>query len=322
MAEPRDWREAHNAEPANPGRPVDHGDADQGDGDPGDALIAPPTSSPGAPLAGPMPANQHLRWIPPIRLGGRWQMAIDTWLLDQTGPGAQGARASNPVLRVYRWSRPTLSLGRHQRLLEPQWWRLAAAGRLDLVRRPSGGRAVLHGFDLTYALIWPNPPRRRRMAYAQTCGWLQACFAKIGRPIHPGSDSLHTQPASCFRSATAADLIHADGGKRIGSAQFWRHGALLQHGSIQLDPPADLWREVFEEDPPALEPLPLALEELIDLLRREALNSLPMAAGLELQQRELSSVELAEIAGQLPTYDLFGRAGDATSPVFTMDRAT
>mgnify|MGYP003339508010 CR=1 FL=1 len=238
--------------------------------------------SPTAPLAaGPLKGSagtrRALRWIPPNRLGGRWQMAIDAWLLDQAGPTDRFSVAPNPVLRLYRWSRPTLSLGRHQHLLEPGWRRLAAAGQLDLVRRPSGGRAVLHGFDLTYALIWPNPPRRRRQAYAQTCAWLRACFAEIGLPIQPGADALLPQPASCFSSATEADLIHGDGGKRIGSAQFWRHGALLQHGSIQLDPPADLWWEVFGEPPPALSPLPVGEEELIELLRRQALTTLPMA---------------------------------------------
>ena len=263
-----------------------------------------------------------LRWIPPLCLSGAWQMAIDGWLLDQVAPAAPVAGTDEPVLRVYRWDRPTLSLGHHQRQLPSHWWLLAEAGRLDLVRRPSGGRAVLHGFDLTYALIWPEPPRRRRQAYAQTCAWLQSCFAEMGLPLQAGSDSLRSQPPSCFSSATEADLVHADGSKRIGSAQYWHAGSLLQHGSIQLEPPADLWHAVFAEMPPALPPLPLGLEELIDLMRRQALRYLPMAAGLEVQCRDLSSEELAAIAPQLPRYDLSGRVGPETSPVASMDRAT
>ncbi len=281
-----------------------------------DRLAIRPT--PHAPEALP----RFCRWIPPTCLGGRWQMAIDAWLLDQVGPASGSAGRVGPVVRVYRWSRPTLSLGHHQRLLPPHWWQLAEEGRLDLVRRPSGGRAVLHGFDLTYALIWPDPPRRRRQAYAQTCAWLKACFAEIGLPLVSGSDAFGAQPPSCFSSATEADLVHRDGSKRIGSAQFWRHGALLQHGSIQLDPPIDLWRQVFGEEPPALEPLPLGLEELIELLRRQALRHLPMAAGLEQQCRDLSSDELAAIASQLPRYGLSSRVGAETSPEINMDLAT
>jgi lipoate-protein ligase A len=288
--------------------------------------IAPPAAGEASATAAELHARQGgqrgLRWIPPLCLSGRWQMAIDGWLLDQVGPAARGAGTAEPVLRVYRWSRPTLSLGQHQRQLPPHWWQLAQEGKLDLVRRPSGGRAVLHGFDLTYALIWPDPPRRRRQAYAQTCAWLRACFAEMGLPLNAGSDSLLVQPPSCFSSATEADLVHGDGSKRIGSAQYWRAGSLLQHGSIQLAPPTDLWRAVFAEEPPALPPLPLGLEELIDLLRQQALSHLPMAAGLELQCRDLSGEEWQAIAPQLPRYGLSGRVGPETSPVASMDRAT
>lgn len=266
--------------------------------------------------------NRSFRWIPPNRLSGRWQMAIDAWLLDQVVTAARLAAAAAPVLRVYRWSRPTLSLGYHQAILEPEWWRLVRHQNLEVVRRPSGGRAVLHGFDLTYALIWPDPPRRRREAYARTCAWLQACFAELGLPLHRGSEAPRSPAPSCFSSATEADLIHGDGSKRIGSAQVWRHGVLLQHGSIQLNPPDDLWREVFGEERPALQPLPLPTEALIDLLRRQALSHLPMVSGLELRDRDLSSDELVAIAGQLSRYDLSGRAGATTSPVDTIDRAT
>ena len=181
---------------------------------------------------------------------------------------------------------------------------------------------MLHGFDLTYALIWPDPPRRRRQAYALTCTWLRACFAEIGQPIRPGADALTPQPGNCFSSATEADLVHHDGAKRIGSAQFWRHGALLQHGSIQIDPCADLWREVFSEEPPALPPLPLAWGALSDLLLRQAMTRLPMAVGRGLCRRDLNSEDLAAIAQRLNRYDLLSGGGAETSPAVTIDRAT
>lgn len=266
--------------------------------------------------------NPGCRWIPPNCLSGRWQMAIDAWLLDQVVTARRLAGAAAPVLRVYRWSRPTLSLGHHQQRLEPAWLRLAGQQKLDVVRRPSGGRAVLHGFDLTYALIWPDPPRRRREAYARTCAWLQTCFAELGLPLQRGSDAPRSPAPSCFSNATEADLVHGDGSKRIGSAQVWRHGALLQHGSIQLNPPDDLWREVFGDAPPALQPLPLSIEALIQLLRCQAMGQLPMVSGLELCDRDLGGDELAAIAAQRWRYDPLGRVGAATSPLDTIDRAT
>jgi lipoate-protein ligase A len=237
-------------------------------------------------------------------------MAIDSWLLDQ----------QQPALRFYHWSRPTLSLGFHQRRLPDHWWQLADQGVIDLVRRPSGGRAVLHGGDLTYALVWPDPPARRLEAYAAACRWLQEGFALMGQPLAMGREPMRRQAGgSCFASGTAADLIHPDGAKRIGSAQLWRRGRLLQHGSIQLQPPADLWRELFGEAPPALAPLPLANGELIALLRRCAQTHLePMG---QLQERDLGPAELAQIAPRLedqrPTAD-----SRLTSPEAIMERTT
>jgi len=210
--------------------------------------------------------------LPPLHLAGAWQMAIDAWMLEQR----------RPLLRFYRWRRPTLSLGHHQRRIEPHWWALARGGAIDLVRRPSGGRAVLHGGDLTYALVWPDAAGRREQVYRQACRWLEEAFAAMCQPLevgrrargqHPGG-----QPASCFALSTAADLVHADGTKRIGSAQHWHQGCLLQHGSIQLEPPAELWRQVFQAEAPALAPLPLHGEALEAALIAAARRWLPCAA--------------------------------------------
>ena len=218
-----------------------------------------------------------LRWIPPLRLSGGWQMAIDEWLLDQaTSPGRSGITSA--VLRFYTWSRPTLSLGFHQQRLAPHWLELQRRGVLQLVRRPSGGRAVLHGGELTYALVWPGAPARRREAYRQACRWLEEGFAALGMPLQPGVQPADPHHFSCFASSTAADLVHASGGKRIGSAQLWRRGVLLQHGSILLAPPAELWQTVLLQHPPPLPKLPCGLAELIARLRQAAQQHLPVAA--------------------------------------------
>jgi len=173
-------------------------------------------------------------------------MAIDDWLqdqlLDQPGQG---------VLCLYTWSTPTLSLGHHQRLIAPAWRRAARQGRLTLVRRPSGGGAVLHGGSLTYALHWPEAPRQGQRAYGLVSAWLAQALAPLGLILTPGQEEATVAPAHCFASSTVADLVGRDHQKRVGSAQLWRRRQLLQHGSVLLDPPALLWQELFAEPPPA-----------------------------------------------------------------------
>jgi lipoate-protein ligase A len=202
------------------------------------------------------------RWIPPITAPAATQMAIDRWMLQQLLAGGV------PMLRLYRWSVPTLSLGRHQQRWPAQW----RDEPLELVRRPSGGRAVLHAGELTYALVFTPQTRDREAVYRHCCRWLQQALAKAGEPLHFGQASpvAAAQRSSCFATATAADLVSARGAKRIGSAQLWHGPALLQHGSLLLDPPAALWQRLFQADPPALAPLPWGREALEQQLREAA----------------------------------------------------
>lgn len=241
-----------------------------------------------ATTASPMPPLRHL---PTSCLTGDWQMAIDGWLLEQRAP----------AFRLYRWERPTLSLGFHQRSLQAHWGELAAAGVIDLIRRPSGGRAVLHAGELTYALVWPEAVANRQQAYAQACGWLLEAFAQMGLPLEPGRQAASSQRSSCFATSTPADLVHGCGAKRIGSAQLWRRGCLLQHGSILIHPPADLWELVFRTPPPRLPPLPLDASALDNLLTKIALASLP-TAGTGSNLQPLDAAELATIAGRRSGY--------------------
>lgn len=200
-------------------------------------------------------------------------MAIDAWLLERI---ARGER-SGPLLRFYHWSQPTLSLGKHQRVIEDRWEHLARQGQLALARRPTGGSAVLHGGDLTYALLWPDPPRQRREAYQLCCSWLREAFAAMGQPLVFGDSPCQAEQANCFASSTAADLVHPRGVKRIGSAQLWRSGSLLQQGSVMLHPNPVLWEAVFGGPSPCLPPLPLDGERLQAHLLASALRCLPLA---------------------------------------------
>ena len=228
------------------------------------------------------------RWIPPLTGSGPLQMALDELLLDQ----AVAARVPQACLRLYSWSGPWLSLGYHQRHLPAAWLALAGQGQLGLVRRPSGGRAVLHGGSLTYALIEPNPAGDRRQAYRDHCRWLQRAFAEMGLPLSFGTGRAAAGSGSCFARSSPADLVHGNGAKRIGSAQLWRRGVLLQHGSLLIDPPRELWWQLFQEPPPELPLLPEGVAALGVRLRRAAEVDL---GGGPLQERPLDRQEWAEL---------------------------
>jgi lipoate-protein ligase A len=104
--------------------------------------------------------------------------------------------------------------------------------------------------------------------------------------------------------------INGLGIKRIGSAQHWRSGCLLQHGTILLAPPAALWQQLFGGPAPSLPPLPLANGELESLLLECAAASFPLAPVSELTAQELAAIEAAR-----PTYRVDPQAaGRSTGP--------
>ncbi|MFM1812490.1 MAG: hypothetical protein RLZZ336_1428 [Cyanobacteriota bacterium] len=241
-------------------------------------------------------------------LSGSWQMALDGALLQR----------QQPALRLYRWSRLTLSLGFHQQQLAPQWRDWQRRGQLDLVRRPSGGGAVLHGGDLCYALVLPCDRFERLQAYKQICGWLQQTLAGLGEPLQFGSERADGNP-NCFARSTAADLLNAQGRKRVGSAQRWQRGWLLQHGSIQLDPPDDAWQALLPGTAAPRANLGISASDLADRLQRAARQywRLPATA------RPLDAAMLAEAGGCLERYRVTSEeAGAGTSPLACMARTT
>jgi len=189
--------------------------------------------------------------MPSLTASGPRQMALDRWMLEElTRGGGPGA-----LLRFYRWNKPCISLGHHQ---SP----FGLTTNLPVVRRPTGGAAVLHGGDLCYAIALAQPTGGPRAAYGLINRWLQRSFEQLGNPLRPGSTGQDRQLINCFASGTAADLLGTKGEKRIGSAQLWRRGLLLQHGSIQLNPDPGLWRMLFDQEAP--QALGLALGDTIE----------------------------------------------------------
>ena len=237
------------------------------------------------------------RLVPTQTRSGAEQMALVTLLLEQSC----SSRADALILRFYRWSRPTLSLGRHQGPPTDLWRQLAARGDLDLVRRPSGGGAVLHAGGLTYALIWANPPRQRRQAYAQVNQCLQEGLKALGLHLKPGTATADRIMADCFAQSTTADLVDSRGCKRIGSAQFWKRGQLLQHGEIPLAPPEGLWEAVFATSPPFWTPSAPSAASL-DLALQQSFQRLSL--DLEWRREDLSPRELQRMNALANRYSL------------------
>ncbi|MGF1492041.1 MAG: lipoate--protein ligase family protein [Microcoleaceae cyanobacterium] len=172
-------------------------------------------------------------------------MAIDEWLLNQNRLGQ-----SPPVLRFYTWEPPAISLGYHQRQWPEFWQNLTWRGQpVQLLRRPTGGRAVLHQGDLTYAVVTAALPGRRLETYRAICEFLIHGWQVLGLNLSYGSAGRdYANRVNCFGLATGADLILDNGYKLIGSAQLRRDQAVLQHGSMRLEPDAELYRQVFQTE--------------------------------------------------------------------------
>lgn len=167
---------------------------------------------------------------------GAWNMAADTWLLEQAV--ATGAAC----LRVYGWSEPTLSLGYFQsgetlsaHPIFCDWAR---------VRRLTGGGAILHGpgIDLTYSFAvpdWTALVAASGHLYDHVNRVLIRELSRYGWSLTARGESVPVspEPELCFLRADTHDLLQA-GTKVIGSAQRRRRSSLLQHGSLLLRSPA------------------------------------------------------------------------------------
>lgn len=167
-------------------------------------------------------------------------MALDAAMLRN----AVARRSMVPVLRIYRWAAPALSLGAHQ-VVDDRLERRCRQAGVELVRRPTGGSAVYHGEDLTYAVVAPYAGMSVLEAYRWVAGGLIAGLRSLGvearvvrhRAPGAGSHGLSGWAGSsraCFAEAVGADL-QAAGLKICGSAQKRSRGWFLQHGSIPLE---------------------------------------------------------------------------------------
>ena len=161
---------------------------------------------------------------------GSEQMAVDAGLIDRARTSGEA------VLRVYAWARPTLSFGRHESARGRFSAGTLAASGMDAVRRPTGGRVLLHDREVTYSVTAPvlnGVPLRD--SYRAINELLLDALRRMGVRATEAEPTPTPRPgaAACFAEPSAGELV-VGGRKLVGSAQVRERDALLQHGSILL----------------------------------------------------------------------------------------
>lgn len=189
-------------------------------------------NSPG--MSPALPSLQAFRLLVDPRLPGARNMAVDEALLRCMTPG--GA----PVLRLYGFAPPCVSLGRFQPVDDLVDDAVRVRDGVDVVRRPTGGRAVLHDDEVTYAVVLGRhhlQPFTKRAAYRTSAALLLHLLGALGvrGAVQPGDAAAAAADADpdCYRT-TGEYEITASARKLVGSAQITTRDAALQHGSIPL----------------------------------------------------------------------------------------
>lgn len=235
------------------------------------------------------------RLIPLLSASGAEQMAIDRWLIQQHRQGKQPS-----TLRFYTWSPPAISLGYHQRRYPNHWHHLRWQQKpIELVRRPTGGRAVLHQGDLTYCVVTSGIKGNITVVYETICQFLIEGWRSLGINLDYGQKGRnYSHQANCFATTTNADLIDDQGNKRIGSAQLRQGKAILQHGSMLLCPDPNLFKQVFGVSPSS--PVSDSSSHFQDNLIQSLIEAASQSFCAQLIPKPLSAPEWQEIKALMP----------------------
>jgi lipoyl(octanoyl) transferase len=165
-------------------------------------------------------------------LTGAENMALDEALLERA------SASGSAVMRVYTWSEPTISFGRNQAARGTYDPGRARARGIAVVRRPTGGRSLLHHREITYSVTAPaHLAGSLRESYARINRLLVGGLRRLGVSVDvavPRERALPPSAAPCFERPAAGELV-VDGRKLVGSAQWRDQGAMLQHGSILVE---------------------------------------------------------------------------------------
>jgi lipoate-protein ligase A len=171
-------------------------------------------------------------------IDGKSNMAIDSALFEEV----TSSSTARTILRFYGWSRPTLSLGRNQKIDKAVDTDYCASNGIDVVHRPTGGRAVLHDDELTYAVISNDSSYFGDTIYGNYKAVSEALclgYNSLGVPAVLAPDTKKVGALAngadlpCFMSPSRYELM-AEGRKIVGSAQRRVRNTFLQHGSMPI----------------------------------------------------------------------------------------
>lgn len=252
---------------------------------------------------------------------GAWNMALDEALAASVRGGGP------PVLRFYRWSPACLSLGRNQPADGYPRATLEHRG-IDVVRRFTGGRAVLHDRELTYSAAVPDGALGgTRETYAAMSLALVRGLERLGVPacLHDAAATRAPVPslAPCFEEPVAGEVT-ARGRKLVGSAQRRWDGVLLQHGSLPLEDDQSALAELLAGPgrramavPPATLAALLGVAPTWQRLTSALADGVREALGVELAADEPTAAELAAAAALRRRYEDAAWTWHASAPLAT-----
>lgn len=187
-----------------------------------------------------------MKFIPYQIQTGSENMQIDSELLDS----AIEKGLNEPIFRLYGWLPACISLGRNQKddFLDKKFLK---ENNIDIVRRLTGGRALLHDKELTYSFICPAKYLKNGgnvvESYKEISEFLIEKLAKLGIYTDFGTQkAVKTKFDFCMLISTGADLCY-QGKKLVGSAQCRKNSYILQHGSILYDYDKNLLEKIFQE---------------------------------------------------------------------------
>lgn len=215
---------------------------------------------------------------------------------------AAAAESGSVLLRVYSWSVPTVSFGRNERCVgrySPE--RLAALG-LTPTRRLTGGRALVHTAELTYAVAAPvDPAVSLRTSADRLNRVLEAALRALGvnaALAPPDAPTVPLSAGACFGAPSAGELM-VGGRKLAGSAQWRDHRAFLQHGSILIRDDQSLLQDALEPDVAAAE-VPAAATLAQSATTPPSADAFGHALGVAFAQEFGTVVEPVESAALVP----------------------
>ncbi len=244
-----------------------------------------------------------------------FNMALDEALLDWHSEGR-----IPPIIRFYGWDPATLSIGYFQKVEKEIDLDAVKAHGLGFVRRPTGGRGVLHEHELTYSVIvsedHPEMPKTVTEAYRVISEGILKGFHHLGLEAYfavPKTDEeksalKNPRSAVCFDAPSWYELV-VEGRKVAGSAQTRQKGVILQHGSILLDLDEDKLFSLFkysnervkERMKSAFKNKAIAINEIsprrisLDEAKEAFYKGFAEGLNIELQSYELNEEELAYV---------------------------